>query len=151
MSTPDDTDPLARRARAEFDAACTQLDAADANRLRLARRSALAGPPRARPWTWAPLAGAVAIGLLALWAWPRSPAPAPAPIVDAPADPPATLPGPAIPATPIVSSEDADDMPIDEVLADAEPEWEALGDEDAELYAWLADAPVAPDAGADAL
>ena len=152
MSTPDDTDPLARRARAEFDAACAHLDAADANRLRLARRTALAGPPRARSLAWAPIAGAVAVGLLAVWAWPRSPGPAPAatPIVDAPA-PTAAPAVPVAPEPPVVALEDPDPLAGDDLLTDAEPEWEALGDEDAELYAWLADAPVAPDAGADAL
>ena len=55
------SDPLARRARAEFDAACAGLDVATANRLRLARRMALARPARA---TWPPLVPiAIALGV----------------------------------------------------------------------------------------
>ena len=174
MTTSDDPDRLAQRARAEFDAACDGLDAATANRLRIARRAALAPPPRR--WTLAPLAGAIAVGIAAWLAWPRAPGPAtaPTPIASAPATPrpvpdPVVLPVPAAPephaAPPVepalaqqppdgdeapLDEASLDEPPLDEALAD-DPDLEALGEDDAELYAWLADAPVAPDAEGDAL
>ena len=153
MTTPDAPDPLARRARAAFDAASESVPAATANRLRLARRAALSGPPPRRRRV-APIAGAIAVGLAAWWAWPRVEAPTDAPvaatrIVPTPAmpevrdatPPPDVAPNVAVPDAAI--AEDA--VPPEDVLADDDPALDAIDDDDAELYAWLADAPVAPD------
>ena len=138
MNNPDDDDDarLARRARDTFDAACADLDPAAANRLRLARRAALAAP-RAAHWRLAPVAGAIALGLAGLWAWPRVQAP------------PATVPvarAPAASTAPQVAANAIDDAP-----AADEPDWDTLDADDADLYAWLAEAPVAADPGGNAL
>jgi hypothetical protein len=155
MTTPDDNDPTARRARAVFEAASAGLDPATANRLRLARRDALAGPP-ARRFALAPLAGAVALALVALWLWPRAHAPAPAPLATTPPAPavaPAVPPAPSAVVAPIPEPPSVAALPerpavvpdpLDDALADDEFDL-VDNEEDAELYAWLADAPVAPD------
>jgi hypothetical protein len=93
------------------------------------------------------------VALLAWLAWPRAQAPAPE------ATPVAALPvaptGPAV-RDPVVPTPPLVEAPLDEpfdgeVPVDDDTAWAALDDEDAELYAWLADAPVAPDDGGDAL
>jgi hypothetical protein len=164
MNTPNDHDDLiARRARAGFEAACADLDPATANRLRIARRAALAGPQAPRPWL-VPVGGAIALALAAWLMWPRDPGIASAPVVATPPAPAPTAPRPddATPDTPVVvvppvapSTDNVEappeDLLADEPLADDEPAWDELDDEDAELYAWLADAPVAPDTEADSL
>jgi hypothetical protein len=157
MTTPEASDPIARRAREVFEAASADLDGATAGRLRLARRSALSASPAPLLGWLAPLAGAVAVGLAAWLAWPRAQAPtvAPAPIATTPvapvSPPPLEVDAPHAPtAQPLVEA------PVDEAIdedmpADDETELASLDDEDAELVAWLADAPVAPDTGGDAL
>jgi hypothetical protein len=162
MNTPDGNDPLARRARAVFASASDDLDPAAANRLRLARRAALAGPPMRRP-AFAPIAGAIAIALAALWLWPRTHAPATAPATVAVQPPrPVATPAPVTTVPPAAPTPDAPDVAAGTdapVLATEAPDDEFADDalelgedeEDAEVYAWLADAPVAPDDGADAL
>ena len=111
------------RAREVFERSVRELDDAAVKRLRLARRAALAdasaGDARAHWRAWpAGLAAASVLALGVAWWWPREAA--------VPASPPAAVATPA-PA-------DADEP----VLAEA--------GEDAELYAWLAEAPVATDA-----
>ena len=158
MTTPNESDPIARRAREVFDAASGDVDATTAGRLRLARRAALAAPaPSPRAWL-APLAGAAALGLVAWLAWPRAqaPEPVPAPVATAPVTPAAippppspAVPDPAVPAQPRVEA--PLDDPLDAVPVDDDTAWAALDEDDAELYAWLADAPVAPDTGEESL
>jgi hypothetical protein len=169
MSADEPRDPLATRARALFEAQAADPDPAIANRLRLARRAALASRPSPARW-WLPLAGATALGALAWMLWPRAhaPAPVPAPVVVAPAprpspqveprvepsvEPPAPLPRPETPLAiddAVVPEGVPDDALAPESLPDdAEPAW--MDEEDVELYAWLGDAPVAPDDGSDAL
>jgi hypothetical protein len=72
------------------------------------------------------------------------------PPVREPMAPPAAAPIASTPEVETVEPVEAIDLPED-VLADDDPAWDALDDEDEELYAWLADAPVAPDAEEDAL
>ena len=108
-------------ARALFERSVRVLGEGDAKRLRLARRSLLAAAPAPTPrWqAWsAGAATALVLGLGLAWWWPQaSPAPAaPVPVASAPA---------------AVDGEEP-------VLAEA--------DEDADLYAWLAEAPVAAEA-----
>jgi hypothetical protein len=104
-----------------FERAVRGLDERGARRLRLARRSLLASArspaPRWRAWS-AGLAMASVLGLGLAWWWPQQHGSAPA----------ATAPVAAHAA-----AADADEP----VLAEA--------DEDADLYAWLAEAPVASD------
>ena len=157
MKPTDELDPVARRAREVFAAASDDLDPVTAGRLRLARRAALAGPPAPRAWL-TPLAGAVAVALVAWLAWPRgqAPAPVPAPVATRPTTPapiPPTEPGvpDAVVSTPPAVEAPLDDPLDDEVPVDDDTAWAALDDEDAELYAWLADAPVAPDAEGESL
>ena len=161
MTPNDESDPIARRAREVFAAAADGLDAGTANRLRLARRSALAST--SRPMRFAPLAvaTAVALALVAWWAGQRAQVPAPAPVaVQPPAPAPVVAPkeaapreAPAVPSPEpaIVAIEPAPAIVDEESVPADEPEWAALEDEDVELYAWLADAPVAPDDDGDAL
>ena len=102
--------------KALFEDAVQRLDLGAANRLRLARRAALAGaaPAARRGRAWLPALAAAAVLVLGLaWWLPRGPAPAPV-------------------APPALASEDA------AVVAE--------DSEDAELYAWLAEAPVAAEA-----
>ena len=95
------------------------------------------------------MAGAAAMALVAWLAWPRAQAPVPAtpPVATTPAPTPAVVDAPEVPVIDdeIIEAPDAD-APVDEETA-----WAALDDEDAEVYAWLADAPVAPDDEGDAL
>jgi hypothetical protein len=115
---------LDAKARALFERSVEQLDEASVRRLRLARRSALAGRapvPRWRAWPagLAGLAGLAAATVLAFglaWWLPRT-------RVAAPPAPLARVTAPA--------AEPADDALL------------AEGDEDADLYAWLGEAPVA--------
>jgi len=109
------------KARELFERSVAELDEAAVKRLRLARRSTLAAEraPAPRWQGWA--GGLVAAGVLALglaWWWPRETNPGPAPVAATTASAPATADEP--------------------VLAEA--------DDDADLYAFLADAPVAADA-----
>ena len=111
------------RARALFERSVQDMDEAAVKRLRLARRSTLAAPdPGLR---WQPWAGGLAVAsVLALglaWWWPRAQTPAPA------------VPVAATSAAPTSVDPGAEDP----VLAEA--------DDDADLYAWLAEAPVAAD------
>lgn len=102
--------------KALFDAAVQGLDPGAANRLRQARRAALAGPVRARPAAWLPALAATAVLVLGLaWWLPRRDAP-PAPVA-------------SVPTVAATATEDAAELAED--------------DEDADLYAWLAEAPVA--------
>ena len=153
MNTPGQDDPIARRAREVFDAASGDIDPTTAGRLRLARRAALSAPPSRRGWL-APLAGAVAVALVAWFAWPRTQAPVPAPIATTPIAPTPTVAPEAI-EEPVAPAElplvESPGTPIEDEAPADDPEWAALDDEDAEVYAWLADAPVAPDTGEDAL
>jgi hypothetical protein len=108
------------KARALFERSVQQLDEASVRRLRLARRAALAGRapvPHWRAWP-AGLAAAAVLALGLVWWLPR--------------DPPAPQPAQHVAASAAVRA------PADEpVLAEA--------DEDADLYAWLGEAPVATD------
>jgi hypothetical protein len=91
-------------------------------RLRLARRATLSAQTRPAPRWQAWPAGLAAAGVLALglaWWWPQAAAPPPAPV--------------AATASPEASADEP-------VLAEA--------DEDSDLYAFLAEAPVAADAPA---
>jgi hypothetical protein len=110
------------RARALFERSVQELDEAAVKRLRLARRSTLAAPEPGLRWQpWA--GGLAAASMLALglaWWWPRAQTATVAPTV-----PMAATSAPADPGS---------DEPV---LAEA-------GD-DADLYAWLAEAPVAAD------
>lgn len=111
---------LDEKARTLFERSVQQLDEASARRLRLARRSALAGRAPVPRWPALP-AGLAAAALLALglaWWVPRG-------SVTEPAPPLARAAAPAV------------DAAEDVVLAEA--------DEDADLYAWLGEAPVAAD------
>ena len=116
-----DTDPTARAARDLFERASDRLDLATANRLRLMRRDALAAPAARRPWL--PTAAALAGVALFTVLWWR---PTGAPSTPPPAQSSATAAVPAL-------------------------DGDAVSDEDAELYAWLGDAPVAPDDKAGSL
>lgn len=106
-------DDTARAAREQFERAVDAMPAATANRLRLARRVALAGTPaRRHRVAWAlPLGAAAAVFLGLAW-WRQAPGPPLA--VTAPVR---SVPSPAVPP-----------------------------DDDADLYAWIADTPVASDA-----
>jgi hypothetical protein len=155
--TPNRTDdPRTQGARDAFEAAVDDLDAATANRLRIARREALSAS-RSRWSAWMPVAGAALLGVLAWLLWPRAEAPAPTPrpmIVETPRQAPArevdTTPI-ALPPAPepvVVAPEEPEAVDPEVVPDDAEPAW--IDEEEGELYAWLGDAPVAPDEG-DAL
>jgi hypothetical protein len=95
-----------------FDRASRRVDAAAANRLRHARREALAPVPPRRLGAWIPAGAAMAAVLAVGLAWwlPEQPAVVPSGMVQTDA---------------------------------ADPAWAI--DEDAEVYAWLGDAPVATD------
>jgi hypothetical protein len=111
---------LEGKARALFERSVAGLDEAAVKRLRLARRATLASAAPAPRWQAWP-AGLAAAGVLALglaWWWPQHGTPAPAPVA----------------ATAATVDASADEP----VLAEA--------DDDADLYAFLADAPVAADA-----
>ena len=145
----DRDDPLLRRARDTFEGAVDGLDPATANRLRIARRAALSASAPSRGWLL-PLAGAAAMGWLAWLAWPRAQAPvaAPGPVATIP-----VAPAPAVvvaPGEPVVDAPTVDPL-IEALPVDDDPDWTALDEDDAEVYAWLADAPVAPEAEGDAL
>lgn len=105
-------DPIARRAREQFERASGQFDPATAGRLRAVRRAALAASPRrmTRLLPAAAVASILALGLA--WWLPRQ--------ETAPVPPAASAAGESA----LVASE-----------------------EDSEIYAWLSDAPVAPDDG----
>lgn len=114
------SDDIAARARESFAHAVDSLDVASANRLRLLRREALAS--RASPArSWLLPATAVAAGVLALsLAWRTSTGP--------------TAPAPApTPAAPVVT-EDESPLPFP-------------SEDEATLYAWLGEAPVATPGG----
>jgi len=108
------------RARTLFERSVQELDEAAVKRLRLARRATLADASEAglrwRPWAGG-LAAASVLALGVAWWWPRTQVAPEVPVAMAPATAP-TDPG--------------SDEPV---LAEA--------DEDADLYAWLAEAPVA--------
>ena len=107
------------QARALFERSVRDLDDAAVKRLRLARRAALAGaqesPPAWRGWP-AGLATAAVLAVGVAWWWPQ---------------PPASVTQQA----PVAAATEADAE--EPVLAEA-------GD-DADLYAWLGEAPVASD------
>jgi hypothetical protein len=105
------------RARESFENSVAGLDLATGNRLRLMRREALS-TSRAPARAWGLPLAATAVAVLALGlAWRTS-----------------TAPGAAPPQVPVDRSE--------EVSATGFP-----SEEDAELYAWLGEAPVAPAQG----
>ena len=118
--------------RARFEHAVEVLPPATANRLRLARRAALAGEREARSHAaWVvPLAAAAVLVLGVAW-WRQAPTPAPVASIASSAE-----------ARSVTAPVDAGAIPA---LADAP------GEEEAELYAWIADTPVARDAQDGAL
>lgn len=103
-----------------FERSVQGLDPATANRLRLARRAALAdgGAPRVAHRIWAPALATAALLVLALALWPQQRASKP-----------------ALVSVPTTASQTASDLA--ELAEDSE---------DAELYAWLGEAPVAAEA-----
>ena len=117
------------RARALFERSVQELDEIAVKRLRLARRSTLASAPepglRWQPWAGV-LAAASVLALGVAWWWPQASV--------APAAPVAATPAVKTPADP------GTDEPV---LAEA--------GEDADLYAWLGEAPVASDEPEQAL
>jgi hypothetical protein len=118
---------MADKARASFERAVGDLPVATANRLRLARRNALvrdAGhPASARIARWRIPLAAAAVVLLGLGWWRQSEAP-----IVAPSAPVAARAAPAAapPSLPMLANED-----------------------EADLYDWLAEAPVATDERTD--
>jgi len=121
---------VAGKARAAFEHAVREIPVATANRLRLARRNALAhgagraASPRAARWG-VPLAAAAALVLGLGW-WQQSVAPDSAPVVARAARTPAAPVVPVVPSLPMLANDD-----------------------EADLYDWLAEAPVATDARGD--
>ena len=113
---------VARGARALFERAAKVVPATTDAQLRRRRMTALhdAGPARPRTMAWGLPAGAVAALLVGLAWWRGVPAP------------PASPPG----APTVAQSPDVVALP-------------AAAPDEAELYAWLAEAPVASDAGTD--
>lgn len=111
--------PAADRAKTLFEGSVERLDAGAANRLRLMRREALASPGVARRWAPAFAGGALAMSLAAIAWWPQ-----------------AGPPGAAVQANVAAGGPAA---------ASLEPT--TLSEDEALMYAWLADAPVA--GGAD--
>lgn len=107
-------DPHAKSTQALFERAVQGLDLATANRLRLARRVALAGDarPRALPLAWPGAAAAALVLALGLGWW---------------------LPSRQTVAPPPTAGVSAGDAAL--VVEDGEEE----------IYAWLAEAPVAAD------
>ncbi len=122
---------IAARARSLFERASDGIDAATAARLQRARREALR--PRSRPaaWPrWLPAGVAAALVVALAFAWrtpPMPPTPTPDSLAQAPAG---SEPAPAAAAP----------APADEIER-------LLETEDPDLYAWLAEAPVATSAG----
>ncbi len=110
-------DPIIPGARALFDRASVRVDPEAAHRLRRARQDALQVPPRARLAHGLVPVGAFAAAVFALGLAWWMP------------------PRPA--ARPETTQASATDAEIDGLMAE----------EDSELYAWLADAPVATRAG----
>lgn len=111
-------DPVAESARRLYDRRSQHLDGNAALRLRQARRESLAAPAPPARRVWMPLGAASAAALLLALAWWLPP-----------------RAGPAQAA--------AGDSGFSASL-----ERDALASEaDSELYAWLGDAPVAPDGG----
>ena len=115
------------RARELFERSVREMDEIAVKRLRLARRATLsAREPAASAWQgWAggfAVASVLALGLA--WWWPREAVAPPAPVA-----------APSVPAPAPAADEP--------VLAEA--------GEDAELYAWLGEAPVAAEAPEHAL
>jgi hypothetical protein len=110
-------DPLADNARQLFERRSKHLDVNAASRLRQARRRALAGETPPLTRAWVPWSAATAAALLLAFAWWLPPQ-----------------------RNPIPASDDS--------ALSASIESDALAsEEDSELYAWLGDAPVAPDDG----
>lgn len=109
------TDSVSARARHLFDRASTRLDARTANALRLARREALAPARPVRRGVWIPAGAAMAAVLAIGLSW-WLPQQA------------SVAPG----ATGAIAQ-----------LPSANPEFAV--DDDADLYAWLGDAPIAID------
>ena len=73
---------------------------------------------------------------------------APGPVATTP-----VAPAPAIvvpPEDPVVEAPTVDPF-IGEIPVDDDADWTALDEDDADVYAWLADAPVAPEDEGDAL
>jgi hypothetical protein len=116
----------AEAARRLFERVARDVPAATANRLRLARRAALANPVPRRPALarWAMPLGAAAALVVGLAWWRQDVAPVAPSVTVAPmqAEPVAAGDAVAAPA----------DLPTED---------------DADLYAWLAEAPVAADTG----
>ena len=108
------------RARELFERSVQELDETAVKRLRLARRATLAAGEKTPRWQgWgAGLATASVLALGLAWWWPREAAPPQAPLA------PVAMHAPA-------------------AVADAEEPVLAEADENADLYAWLAEAPVA--------
>lgn len=119
-SNEQDARMTAAYARASFERAVESVDVGTANRLRLFRREALAvRPRRARIWLLPVGALAAAVLVLAL-AWRAPGAVAPVEIGTKPADP----------------------IAVEEITP-----MEFPSEDDAELYAWLGEAPVATPQG----
>ena len=127
-------DGVGDAARSRFERAVHDLPAATSNRLRLARRDALAGnTPGRRRAGWAIPVGATAALLLGIAWWRQAPAPGPAPGV----------------ALPSVTQASASRNPGARQAGSSVVELPS--EDEAELYAWIADTPVASDAQGGAL
>lgn len=122
-----DDERRAARARQLFERAVERAPVATANRLRIARRAALAGrasPGLGSALRWSVPLGATAALLLGLGWWRQGQVPTTTgPVAAAAATSAAAVENPAIAGLP--------------------------GEDEADLYAWLADAPVASDATMD--
>jgi hypothetical protein len=118
---------MATKARDTFERAVRDMPVATANRLRLARRHALAGDagraPASRLARWRIPLAAAALLLVGIGYWRPAVAPSATPSVTSGASAPVPAPVPALP-----------------LLAD---------EDEADLYAWLAEAPVASDERSD--
>lgn len=121
-------------ARSRFEHAVESLPAATANRLRLARRAALAGKaPAGAARRWAVPLGAAAALLLGIAWWRQVPV----------AEPAATVADSAV-AQAAASGTMSDSKAVSAVV-------DLPSEDEADLYAWMADTPVANDARGSAL
>ncbi len=138
-------DDIGAAARSRFERAVDALPAGTGNRLRLARRAALASRPPGLGAVWALPLGTAAALLLGI-AWWRQ-APAPAPSTTDPAAAGAQSPARVHPAADSAAVIDAGPSDAGAIPALAN----APSEDEADLYAWIADTPVARDARDDAL
>jgi hypothetical protein len=122
-----DEDGMAKKARDTFERSVRDLPVASANRLRLARRHALADDagraPGSRLARWRIPLAAAALLLVGIGIWRPAMTPPATPL-----------------AAPVASASVATPVPSLPLLAN---------DDEADLYAWLAEAPVASDERSD--